>query len=48
MLLDNPSCPRPQTFDETKLKELLEEKGLSTTGTREELNERYLLSDLSK
>ncbi|XP_060567959.1 uncharacterized protein LOC132726631 [Ruditapes philippinarum] len=47
LLLDNPSCPRPQTFDETTLKELLEKKGLSTTGTKEELNERYLLSDLS-
>ena len=47
-LQNRPACPRAENYDLRELKEELEARGLSTEGSRMELNQRHLQSDISK
>ena len=47
-LENRPPCPRAENYELFEIQEELEARGLSTEGTREDLNMRYLQSDTSK
>ena len=47
MLKRKEPCPRPSNIEDSEIITILERRGLSAEGSRSELDELYLQSDLS-